>query len=375
MAQAKEGENSSREQHITQMNNFSRDLLQRFISSNHFGYSHQPDQEDNEEIELSLGLSLNGRFGIDPTRSPSTTTTNKKKKQIIRSSSIPDFLNPIARHNDTAASMIHMGSCNTNLIRTFSLPTETGVEWRKRKELQTLRRMEAKRKRSEKKKARDRNRGFCEENSEDDIKREQEQDQCVKIGVESLPVGSHNCVIGDTGGGFGGGVDGVLPQVAVIAGVASQGSIGSQGSASSGISEYESQPVRGTNKVTEARSPASVQSLPQGEPGSAHTVKSGNLPGVTAENLYCKPTVTDGKTKELMKNVLEDMPCVSTKGDGPNGKRIEGFLYRYKKGEEVRIVCVCHGSFLTPAEFVKHAGGGDVEHPLKHIVVSPPPFL
>lgn len=75
--------------------------------------------------------------------------------------------------------------------------------------------------------------------------------------------------------------------------------------------------------------------------------------------------------KEMERNMIEEMPCVSTKGDGPNGRRIEGFLYKYRKGEEVRIVCVCHGSFLTPAEFVRHAGGGDVAHPLKHIVVNP----
>lgn len=75
----------------------------------------------------------------------------------------------------------------------------------------------------------------------------------------------------------------------------------------------------------------------------------------------------------LGRNMMEDMPCVSTRGDGPNGRRIEGLLYRYKKGEDVRIVCVCHGSFLTPAEFVKHAGGGDVAHPLRHIVVNPSP--
>lgn len=75
------------------------------------------------------------------------------------------------------------------------------------------------------------------------------------------------------------------------------------------------------------------------------------------------------------RNIIEDMPCVSTTGEGPNGKKIDGFLYRYMKGQEVRIVCVCHGSFLTPAEFVKHAGGRDVTHPLKHIVVNPSPFL
>lgn len=75
------------------------------------------------------------------------------------------------------------------------------------------------------------------------------------------------------------------------------------------------------------------------------------------------------------RNMIEDMPCVSTTGDGPNGKKIDGFLYRYRKGEQVKIVCVCHGSFLSPAEFVKHAGGSDVAHPLKHIVVNPTPFL
>ncbi|KAJ0694512.1 putative ethylene-responsive binding factor-associated repression, Ninja family [Helianthus annuus] len=72
------------------------------------------------------------------------------------------------------------------------------------------------------------------------------------------------------------------------------------------------------------------------------------------------------KVRMVKQSVDEKMPCVTTKG----GKRIQGFLYRYGEDEEVRIVCVCHGSFLTPAEFVKHGGGGEVEHPLRHIVVT-----
>ncbi|RYQ97837.1 hypothetical protein Ahy_B08g093909 [Arachis hypogaea] len=40
-------------------------------------------------------------------------------------------------------------SCTTNLIRTCSLPMETEEEWSKRKELQTLRRLETRRKRFE----------------------------------------------------------------------------------------------------------------------------------------------------------------------------------------------------------------------------------
>ncbi|XP_015067135.2 ninja-family protein AFP3-like [Solanum pennellii] len=62
--------------------------------------------------------------------------------------------------------------------------------------------------------------------------------------------------------------------------------------------------------------------------------------------------------KEALKNFLLKMPGVSTQGDGPNGMKIEGFLYAYKRGGEVKIVCICHGHFLTPAQFVKHAGGG-----------------
>ncbi|KAG2411271.1 hypothetical protein I3760_Q015700 [Carya illinoinensis] len=70
---------------------------------------------------------------------------------------------------------------------------------------------------------------------------------------------------------------------------------------------------------------------------------------------------------------LPQMPYVSTTGNGPNGKTITGFLYRYTKSE-VSIICVCHGSSFSPAEFVQHAGGTDVSHPLKHITVIPSAF-
>ncbi|KAE8771400.1 Ninja-family protein AFP3 [Hordeum vulgare] len=60
----------------------------------------------------------------------------------------------------------------------------------------------------------------------------------------------------------------------------------------------------------------------------------------------------------------------------PDGKKINGFLYRYMKCYEgIRIVWVCHGSFLTPAVFVKHAGGADLSNPLSQIVINPSPSL
>ncbi|GFQ07534.1 ninja-family protein afp3 [Phtheirospermum japonicum] len=67
------------------------------------------------------------------------------------------------------------------------------------------------------------------------------------------------------------------------------------------------------------------------------------------------------------------MPCVSTTGNGPNGRTIRGFLYKYTKAE-VSIVCFCHGSSFSPAGFVEHAGGVDISHPLRHITIVGPAF-
>lgn len=71
--------------------------------------------------------------------------------------------------------------------------------------------------------------------------------------------------------------------------------------------------------------------------------------------------------------VLSRMPSVSTTGDDPNGKRIKGFLYTYRGGQ-ISIVCVCHGRFMSPEEFVKHAGRNDVTNAMKHITVCSNPF-
>ncbi|KAL3615948.1 hypothetical protein CASFOL_040242 [Castilleja foliolosa] len=65
---------------------------------------------------------------------------------------------------------------------------------------------------------------------------------------------------------------------------------------------------------------------------------------------------------------VRHMPCVSTTGNGPNGKTITGFLYKYTINE-VRIVCICHRRIFSPAEFVEHAGGVDILNPLRHITI------
>lgn len=248
MGQAEDIESRDLQQISMQMSNLPRDLSRRLVSGNHFPRKFEQPSEDMEELELSLGLSLNGRFGVDPLRA----------QHLIRSSSIPDFAYP-GRDKD-AACVVPMACAP--LIRTCSLPTET-EEWRKRKELQTLRRMEAKRKRSEKqrnsKAGRDRNRDICvEESCEEDRKVESgdgncQKEQRVKVLNEFLcSVAPTRGVSGGRGGcgvefngGNGNGLDcGDLEEVPQPPPL-SQGSIGSQGSGSSGISESDSQPALG----------------------------------------------------------------------------------------------------------------------------------
>ncbi|KAF7806268.1 Ninja-family protein AFP3 [Senna tora] len=90
------------------------------------------------------------------------------------------------------------------------------------------------------------------------------------------------------------------------------------------------------------------------------------------ENPSKKPRYSGpGPLKGDDMEILKKMPSVSTTGNG--GRRIKGFLYSYTKSE-ICIVCVCHGSFFTPEEFVMHAGGKGVENPMKHIIVSSKSF-
>ncbi|KAG1368650.1 Ninja-family protein AFP3 [Cocos nucifera] len=262
-------------------------------------------REEVEEMELNLGLSLGGRFGVEA----------KEKKRLVRSSSIAT-LSMFPSENDFPVA--------APLPRACSLPTEAEEEQRKRKELQSLKRLEVKRKRSQKR----------------NLSKLAARDQREESFNEGTN-GGHGRVLPGSASTWTGGrqvdASGCLRP-------ASQWSIGSLASSSSGVSNFESQML-------------------QGWKGCAH--EAANSAREVEESLKKKITGVKGE--------MEEMPCVSTRGDGPNGRRIEGLLYRYEKGEEVRIVCVCHGSFLTPAEFVRHAGGGDVAHPLRHIVVNPTP--
>ncbi|XP_019433604.1 PREDICTED: ninja-family protein AFP1-like isoform X2 [Lupinus angustifolius] len=388
---------------------YPRDLLQRFNmsssggsgSDNHHQHQNQffnhnqqehgeeHGEEDKEEgIELNLGLSLGGKFGVDKYGA-------YKSNKLTRSSSVVGTM-PLFREDEAAASPSSvMAAPRAAIMRTSSLPVETEDEWRKRKELQTLRRMEAKRRRSEK-------RGSKSERESSATAGggglEEVEGASAAAGIMGLNrfgggsskvgppfwgMGAKQVVLGDVLGK--GKVDGAGFQ-GLFAQPSSQGSIGSQGGSSISVSEMESKPFLGTSNCGKASSPASNQSLQERSGkdaiGSSRTKTNENITRASRaaemENPYKRsPHAAQNMGREIGTNSMGDMPCVFTKGDGPNGKRIEGILYKYGKGEEVRIMCVCHGNFLSPAEFVKHAGGGDVANPLRHIVINPSaaPFL
>ncbi|XP_006848485.2 uncharacterized protein LOC18438233 [Amborella trichopoda] len=121
--------------------------------------------------------------------------------------------------------------------------------------------------------------------------------------------------------------------------------------------------------ITQPQIPESkpIEPISSSAQGTLKTRPEPNL-GLVIQTKQCERI--NGQEKKV---ALPHMPCVSATGDGPDGKTINGFLYRYTKGE-ISIVCVCHGSFLSPAEFVRHAGVTDVSQPLKHIIMAPTTF-
>ncbi|CAH9096620.1 unnamed protein product [Cuscuta epithymum] len=345
----------------------SRDLLQRFMEEARVTGGGSEKGKEVAEIELNLGLSLGGRFGVE-----------KNPMNLARSSSIAAFFPSVKQDAPPEAAS------NPRLGRTSSLPVETEEDWRKRKELQSLRRMQAKRRRSEKEKQKnlrgekdsvmEDEKKDIEKNLKGKLKREQYVTAAKRFGLSAPPQPGRPTWVAAAagqaafGGGRGrGGMKGkrgnstnlskaVLPS--------SQGSGESQGGSSSSMSEFESKSLQGPREL----SPGSLQSKDVNCSG-VKAMNLGSRPGTETESSSSKPESASGKAKKT--GGLEEMPCVFTKGDGPNGRRVDGILYKYGKGQEVRIMCVCHGSFLSPAEFVRHAGGTDVSNPLRHIVVNP----
>ncbi|KAG9151931.1 hypothetical protein Leryth_002196 [Lithospermum erythrorhizon] len=334
---------------------FSRDLLERFMGSGNslrqkeFLKREVEEEEGEGDLELSLGLSLGGRFGVD-------------KNKLIRSSSIAACL-PIVRDDDHVVAPT--STVYPTLVRTSSLPVETEEEWRKRKELQSLRRLEAKRRRSEK-----RGGGGGSGGGLDEKNKEIEVNWRQKLELfAAKKFGPSHCGI-DLGIARG--------KLSHVGGhILSQGSVESQGGSPSSISALESNALLAGSSSGSDLSRGSIQSLQSvtnqdaSSSGLRTKTNTGRPSRADSGNI---PRGNDTRRRDKQPGAMANMPCVFTKIDGPNGRRVDGILYKYGKGEEVRIMCVCHGNFLSPAEFVKHAGGSDVAHPLKHIVINPNPL-
>ncbi|KAL6529299.1 hypothetical protein OROGR_014922 [Orobanche gracilis] len=358
----------------TSLNTSSRDLLQRFRGT---PSGSGVKREDNEnEIELNLCLSLGGRYGVA-----------KNTSTLVRSSSLAVCL-PVVRDDSDVGPPEKPVVCR-GLVRTSSLPVESEEEWRKRKEMQTLRRMAAKRRRSEKQRNLRSERGggggilSLGEKSEIEVKlrgrlqREKSLSSSVRrpVGLSmwaAMGKGKRSCSSSDLKSKALQAVkltkekklkvepnNGTLRFLVILEKGSDSQLLGGKHTHFCRLEDENHFSLEG---LSGDLSPSNIQSL-QDE-------RNQDI-GLSATNPSTRFEVPGNRGRDININALEDMPCVFTKGDGPNGRRVDGILYKFARGEEVRIMCVCHGTFHSPTEFVRHAGGTGVDNPLKHIVVNP----
>ncbi|PKA65883.1 Ninja-family protein 3 [Apostasia shenzhenica] len=306
-----------------------RDLLRQFS-----GTMEKPPL-DPEEMDLSLGLSLGGCIS-------DVVESKLNERRLVRSSSVLSICPKLEQHLAESSTPYP--------ARTCSLPVAAEKD-RKRKEMQTLKRLEVKRKRSEKI-MRNSSRPAAELDKGYGDRREDRLDVGVRGAGGSRTVAAlmPPAVLKSSSSDFSGN----MIRVEVPSGLINNTALVKSPFTVFPSTAKSNQKLLATVLTT---SPAlrSPKSLGENDEATKKMGSSSN-------------SIVINESKIAEKKMLDDMPCVSTKGNGPNGKKIDGLLYKYKKGEEVKIVCVCHGKFLTPAEFIKHAGGVDVDHPLKHIL-------
>ncbi|KAL6867601.1 hypothetical protein ACP4OV_015625 [Aristida adscensionis] len=367
-----------------------------------------PRRAEVEEVELSLGLSLGGRFGLESkgeklARSSSVAAVLMTPAEaeappppppaLARTSSLPtkaevakmqrlDGRSPFpesgAGPEPAAARLPGSGSPSSassdgegqrlqdTLYRTSSLPAVIEDE-RKRKAAQSLRRQEVKRKRIERRNSltgnisKDAARQIVEEINARTLRVER-CDEVVTKNKQTEGNVNHNNEKHP--------LNGLPPR--------QQATFTSRDSSLSALPKRQNSALKGTGGADERSPSSTVPPRAEGangatkanSPFSALAARAAALSSRGDQHISGGAAARARSMGDAERIMMQEMPCVSTKGL-PNGNRVEGFLYKYRKGEEVRIVCVCHGSFWTPAEFVKHAGGGDVANPLRHIVVNP----
>lgn len=207
-----EPEKEKTEEFLEMVNGFPRDRGIRHMTAFH------KRALEEEGLELSLGLSLNGKFGVEPKRAKTSALTCVS----LVSCFMPGGGGGGGVGVESQARVFPDATSNP-WTRTGSLPSETQEELRKRKELQSLRRLEAKKRRMEKLKF-----PRCGRDKIDSAENSSEEN------------GSNIDSIGqDSGCNYANYNSNWMPS--------SQVSIGSQGSGSSVLSEFDSQPTQGSN--------------------------------------------------------------------------------------------------------------------------------
>ncbi|KAL6841697.1 hypothetical protein ACP4OV_028209 [Aristida adscensionis] len=313
----------------------SRDFLGGFGGEGRGG--EQPAggaDEPSDEIELSLGLSLGGRFGADPAQ-------DGDRPRLSRSTSVATFYGvgggDAGAGEDAAGGM----PAPEPLVRTSSLPT--GAEFIRRHAEQGERRPRSSLTDEELRRLR--------------AEQSERRQSCKRRRLERR--NSMNS---------GRSPAGAATEAAHSTPFQPRRAITSQGSTSSAVPEQQGVTAsdgRGSTATNTSSDSGQNSSLPPASPAGARPPANGG-----AREQPQLRSLESSNPGDLRRRMAEEMPMVSSRVSGPNVRRVDGFLYRYQKDEELRIVCVCHGSFLTPAEFVRHAGGGDVTNPLRHIVVQ-----
>lgn len=406
------------------MEAYSRDLLRGVGGGDGTGRGEErPRRVQTEEVELSLGLSLGGRFGQERRRGeglarsssvaciqqvalapPALPRTNSLPPMaeaeagnntasprsgaevqpqgsgvplngvVVEPAALPrPSLNPSTGSSDgegklrASLSPPSTGSSDGQgiLTRTSSLPAGIEDGWRKRKLNETLEKLEVKR--------------GIERMNPSNISGEEKLDEKVTksddLSMKSEQAGGKPKVQRMNHSNVRRRLSGLPPPY--------QPPAASQGSCLPGNMKRQNSALKGTPGALERSLSSAVLPSSEGANSSAVTTSSplalavrAAAPGTSIgeqQDGSERPTARAARTRSVA-DMVRKMPSVYTSGL-PNGKRIDGLLYQYGRVDGVRIVCVCHGSFLTPAEFVAHAGGGEVAHPMRHIVVNPPSSL
>ncbi|KAJ1386769.1 Jas TPL-binding domain [Sesbania bispinosa] len=131
---------------------------------------------------------------------------------------------------------------------------------------------------------------------------------------------------------------------------------------SNNISEavpYEGRPLERTQGDGKQRVTEEGSSQPEDVKGSSTNLRAKDVSdqskgeGSTIDFSNIKPGLA-AEVKFGGCGSYPNLPWVSTSGSGSHGRTISGVTYRYSTNQ-IRIVCACHGTHMTPEEFVRHA--------------------